>query len=362
MDPEKAPIFSPSDWMWLIEMAIGLVVIVLLSIVFKKAATLIHKKTAHKGKGWKRTIDKIVHTPLQIALWGFGIAYVIDIASTHFGLEVVTKYIRPTKTAFVVACFGWIILRWIKEAFKHLARKSEKLGIAPGTVYTMNKLVSFVFSILMGLIIFQIFGMNIGPLLAIGGIGVAGLAYAGKDIFANFFGGAMLHFTRTFSIGDEIVIPSKNNFEGEVRDIGWYTTMVEDYYRRPVYFPNALFSHEQVINESRRSHRRIKETFSIRYDDSPNLEKIIDEVKQKVGAHPDVDNTQSFSITFSKFGDYGLDFFMYLLVHKMGYIKFLRVKQEILFIVQDVVQKYGAEFCYPTTNVNLIQTPPTLPR
>lgn len=329
--------FFPSTWMWLFEIAIGILVVLAVSVILKKLTGVLRRKSAQK-------IDKIVHLPLQIAVWGFGLAYVVDVVVTHFGLDSIANVVHPLRIAFVVACFGWIVLRWVKYTFKHLAKKSEKLGVSPSTIYALSKLSAVVVSILTLLVIFQIFGMNVGPLLAFGGIGMAGITLAAKDMISNFFGGTMLHISRIFTIGDEVVIPAQNNFEGEVREIGWYTTMIEDYSRRPVYFPNALFSNTHVINESRRSHRRIKATVAIRFEDAACLEKILEELKEKIGAHPDIDNSQSFSIALNNLSDNGIEIYAYLLVYKMGFVKFLGVKQNVFLIIQEVVSKHGAEF------------------
>lgn len=355
MDTE---ILDPKQWTWLISIAVGIGITAILSLVLRKIVAFVKKKTANTQGFWKRKIHRIIHLPLQVAIWGVGVAYAIDMVFTHFGLPGLEKYIRPLKAAFIAGALTWIALRWIRTAFEHWAKKSQRLGVAPGTIYAISKLVSFVVSVLGFLIIFSIFGFNILPLLTFGGIGVAGIAFAAQDFIANFFGGAMLHFTRTFSIGDMIVIPSKDNFEGVVKEIGWYITVVEDYYRRPVYFPNALFSKSHVINESRRSHRRIKGTITLRYDDLPNIESIVNELQDKIKAHPDVDETQSFSIQLSNYGDYGIDIFYYLLTNEVRYLRFLEVKQQVFLIMNEVVQKYGAEFCYPTHNVNLSQELP----
>lgn len=354
MEPEK---IIKENW-WLIEMAIGLGIMIVLSFALRRVVKLIRRKIEKKDGFWKKRIHRIIHMPLQIAIWGFGIAYLIHVAAAHFKFEILEKYAGPLQAAIIVACFGWIVLRWVKEAFKHLAEKSQKLGVDPGTIFAVHKLCTFVVIILILMIIFQIFGISIAPLLAFGGIGVAGLAFAAQDIIGNFFGGAMLHFTRIFSLGDEIVIPSQSNFMGIVKEIGWYTTVVEDYFRRPVYFPNATFTKSYVINESRRTHRRIKETVSIGYEALPNIETIIDELIERIGSHPDVDNTQSFSISVANFGHYGIEIFLYILIYKVGYIRFLRIKQEVYLIISDVLKKYGAELTYQTTNVNLQQPLP----
>jgi MscS family membrane protein len=351
-------ILDPKQWTWLISIAVGMGVAAVLSLVLRKIVAFVKKKAGNNQGLSEGKIHQITHLPLQIAIWGFGVAYAIDVVFTHFGLPGVEKYIRPLRTAFIAAALIWIALRWIRTAFEHWAKRSQRLGVAPGTIYAISKLVSFVASVLGFLIIFSIFGFNILPILTFGGIGVAGIAFAAQDFIANFFGGAMLHFTRTFSIGDKIVIPSKDNFDGVVKEIGWYITVVEDYYRRPVYFPNALFSKSHVINESRRSHRRIKGTITLRYEDLPNVESIVNELQDKIKAHPNIDETQSFSIQLSNYGNDGIDIFYYLLTREVRYLHFLELKQQVFLIMNEVVQKYGAQFCYPTHNVNLSQELP----
>jgi MscS family membrane protein len=348
----------PTSVHWSVELLIGVLFLLLLSFGLKKAVDFLHKKSLKSEGFWKKKVRYFIHMPLQIAIWGFGIAYVIEVFAGHFGVEQVVKYIHPFRNAFIVSCITWVVQRWINEGFKHLAKKSEKLGVAPGTLYALSKLTSFILVILALLIIFPMFGMDVAPLLAFGGIGVAGIAFAAQDMIANFFGGAMLHFTRIFSIGDQIAIPSKENFRGIVKEIGWYITLIEDYDRRPVYFPNALFTKSQVINETRRTHRRINETVSIRYDDLPNVEAIVVDLRKEIAAHPKVDASQSFGISLSGYGDYGIDILLYLLVQKMPYPQFMQVKQELLMIVAEVIQRHEAEFCYPTSNVNITQFPP----
>jgi small-conductance mechanosensitive channel len=80
----------------------------------------------------------------------------------------------------------------------------------------VGKLATVAVGVLSGLIILQIFGVNIAPLLAFGSIGAASIGFAGKDVMANFCSGIMLHITRPFIIGDQIYLPEKN-LEGHYR-------------------------------------------------------------------------------------------------------------------------------------------------
>lgn len=323
-----------------------------ISLLFRKFLAFSEKKSAKKRNISKRKIYKIIHLPLQIAIWGFGIFYVLEVVSSYFNIIKLTRYIHLLKIGFFSFSIVWIVLRWIQVVFDSLSKKFQSLGVNPGTIYALRKLALFTTSILGSIIVFGILEFDILPLLTFGGIGVAGLAFAAQDVIGNFFGGIMLHFTQVFSIGDMIVIPSKDNFEGVVKEIGWYTTVVEDYSRRLVYFPNALFSKSRVVNQSRSTHRRIKGTITVRYDDLPNIELIVNDLQNRIRVHPDIDEAESFSIQLSNYGQYGVDIFYYLLSKNVNYLDYLKTRQQIFLIMNEVLEKHDAEFCYPTHTVN----------
>ncbi len=301
----------------------------------------------------KDRFDKIISLPLQVVIWGVGIIYVADVVADHIGFDDFSKSMRTLRSAFIVGCVGWVALRWLKAAFAHLHQKSQTLGVAPGTIHALSKLSAFVVAIITLMLIFTVYGFNIMPLLAFGGIGMAGVAFAAQDIIGNFFGGAMLHFTRPFAVGDMVEIPSQQMFEGTVEEIGWYMTMIRSFDKEPVYFPNALFSKMNVVNRSRRTHRRIRETIGLRYEDMPKLKIILPELKKRILAYEKVDGNQVFNVVLNRYGDYGLEIYLHLLTTTTIYSDFLDVKQEVLMIAHDVIYTNGAEIAYPTSEVYL---------
>ena len=55
-------------------------------------------------------------------------------------------------------------------------------------------------------------------------------------MISNFFGGFMIYVTHSFGIGDWINLPD-HNVEGYVEEIGWYTTRIRTFEKRPIYVP-----------------------------------------------------------------------------------------------------------------------------
>lgn len=353
---------TPSGWnqyfnlhgSWFVEIIISLLVLFALNVVVKQAVAYFRRKAISTSHEWKSKIDQIVYLPFYCALWVMGAVFVLDVLSRRFGFSFFSEYLRPFRNAVVLGCAAWMVLRWIKEV-QHSAIVKAHLGkrpIDPGMMSMVGKVSSFAVIIVTALIVLQMFGINILPLIAFGGIGAAAVGFAGKDVIANFFGGAMIHITRPFTIGDLILVPDRN-LEGHVEEIGWYLTSVRDKDKRPVYLPNAIFSHTLVINSSRMSHRRIEENISISTDDYAKLKVIVEEIRKEIGAHPRIDTHLPVIVNFNRFSEYALEIYIdvYALATRME--EYLAVKEEILMAIQEILATHGAHMPLPTQAVVL---------
>jgi MscS family membrane protein len=217
-----------------------------------------------------------------------------------------------------------------------------------GLAQTVSKLVSvviFLFSILM---ILRLLQLDIVPLLAFGGIGAAALGFAAKDVMGNFFGGIMLSITQPFVSGDQIFLPMQD-VEGEVEEIGWYLTCIRDREKRPLYFPNALFSQGLVVNLSRMTHRRIKETVRLRFQDSNQVEGFTKNLRNLLRKHPQIDASLPVLLSFEHIGEYSLEIYLEVYTLEKEFEGYLQVKEEILFNILSLLKKEGLELAYPVS-------------
>jgi MscS family membrane protein len=292
---------------------------------------------------------------LHIAIWTIGITFVLDILVLHFELKVIPHYISVIRSAILVFCLSWVMIRWIKVTRLAVTEKSLVFGLDRGTIHAFAKISIFVISILTCVILLQIFGLNVMPLLAFGGIGAAALGFAGKDVIANFFGGLMLHINRSFITGENILIPNQNNLEGKVEEIGWYTTSIRDMEKRLVFLPNALFSSMLIINLSRMTHRRILERLKIRSEDFPHLSVIISKIQDLLKRHKKIDSQFPMHVVFAGFGEYSLDLLIEVYTFETRYDDFLLLKQELLIHFEQILQSCGAELSVPSTYVHLVK-------
>ena len=200
------------------------------------------------------------------------------------------------------------------------------------------------------LIIMQEIGLSISGLLAFGGVGGLIVGLAAKDLLSNFFGGMMIFFDRPFRVGEFIKSPDRN-IEGVVEKIGWRLTVVRTFSKNVLYIPNTAFSSIIVENATRMSNRRINETIGIRYDDLNKMRDIIQDVNNILESNTDIDQTQKAKVYFKSFSASSCDFFIYAFTITKDWEEFLRIKQDVLLKVAEIIEKHNAEIAYPTTTV-----------
>ena len=114
-----------------------------------------------------------------------------------------------------------------------------------------------------GATILQIWGIQIGPVIA--GFGLFGVAVAlgAQDLFKNLLGGVSILIERRFALGDWIEV--EGVVEGNIEQIGFRSTRVRRFDQVPVVVPNNMFSDHALVNYSNMTRRRIRWVIGLEY-------------------------------------------------------------------------------------------------
>ena len=198
----------------------------------------------------------------------------------------------------------------------------------------------------------QAFGLSLSGLLTFGGVGGLIVGLAAKDLLSNFFGGLMIYFDRPFKVGDWIRSPDRQ-IEGTVERIGWRMTSIRTFDKRPLYVPNSVFSNIVVENPSRMLNRRIFETIGLRYDDADKVPAIINDVREMLKNHKDIDTRQTLIVNFDAFGASSLNFFIYTFTKTVNWVRYHEVKQDVLLQVMAIIKQHEADIAFPTQTLKL---------
>jgi len=343
--------FSSNSWVAQVFFVVFLTL--LISFLQKRVLGKLLAKLQETAIYWDDALVDAARRPLTFLIWIIGLSFAAEIVSNERG-AVIFGAIDPVRDVGVIFTLVWFLVRFITRTEKNIILKKEARGeeVDPTTADAIAKLLRISVIITGLLVTLQTLGYSISGVLAFGGIGGIAVGFAAKDLLANFFGGLMIYLDRPFNVGDWVRSPDRE-IEGTIENIGWRLTRIRTFDKRALYVPNSIFANIAVENPSRMTHRRIKETIGIRYDDVSKMEVIIDDVKKMLQEHEDIDTNQTLIVNFNEFAPSSLDFFIYTFTKTTNWIRFHEVKQDVLLKVIRIVESHGAECAFPTSTVHI---------
>jgi MscS family membrane protein len=341
---------------WLAMLAAIVVVALVLSTATRLVFNQLDRWAQRSHTVWDESLARAARLPLHSLIWllaGIGMARVLHAQWPDFDLMDEITQVRNVGVVIAAALFVW---RFISLMTRSTIARGREGGqdFDETTVHALSKLGKLVVVIVAVITVAQTLGFNIGALLALGGVGGIAVGLAARDLLANFFGGLTIYLDRPFSVGEWIRSPDKS-IEGTVEYISWRHTRVRAFNKNPIYVPNAVFTHIVVENPSRMSHRRIKETLGLRYDDFAQVESIVNDIRTLLHDHPDIDNTQTLIVNFNQFGASSLDIMIYTFTKTRNWVEYHAIKQAVLLEIGRIVARHGAEIAFPTQTLHLAQ-------
>ncbi|MEG3617198.1 mechanosensitive ion channel family protein [Magnetovibrio sp. PR-2] len=262
--------------------------------------------------------------------------------------------------SLITAAIFWAIYRAIKP-LSNLLTRLEKIFTAvmmDWMVKASKILIAFV-----GIAaVLEIWGIQVGPILA--GLGLFGVAVAlgAQDLFKNLIAGILIIAERRFNKGDWVRVDGV--VEGTVEQIGFRSTMVRRFDKAPVYVPNTHLSDSAVTNFSAMTHRRIYWHIGIEYCATiDQLKAIRDGIEDYVlgsdeFAHPPEVST---FVRIDKFSDSSIDIMLYCFTKTTNWGEWLEIKERLAYQIKDVVENAGSGFAFPSQSLYVESLPGEAP-
>jgi small-conductance mechanosensitive channel len=314
--------------------ALALLAALALLIVRAVAFKLLHRwadKTETK-------IDDIIISSLRTpsVYWCIAIGLYIGIAVS----DLPEKYIfHLSKAIHIIVIFSITIAtaNLTGKIFKDYIQKTElpipTTGLAYGILKGAILTIGF-------LIILNILGISITPLITALGVGGLAVALALQDTLANLFAGIHILMEKSIRVGDFVKLETGQ--EGYVEDITWRTTRIRMLPNNMVVIPNSKLSQSILTNyylpEKRMS---LLIPIGVSYSADPvKVEQIlVEEAKKGAGEIPGLlAEPEPFVRFIPGFGDSSLDFTLicqvkefvdqYLAQHELRKRIFKRFKEE----------------------------------
>ncbi|MCW5629029.1 MAG: mechanosensitive ion channel family protein [Burkholderiaceae bacterium] len=335
----------------------SLIAIALVTVALNQVAQVLlrhaAKVTERTASVWDDALVQTASRPVLAAMWVIGASVMARVVQRQVEEPFLAEAMALRDVALII-CAAWFLWRFIGKVGSNIVSLREQRGedVDHTTLDALGKLSRLVTLIVAILMTAQTLGFQITGLLALGGVGGIAVGFAAKDLLANFFGGLTIYLDRPFSVGEWIRSPDKS-LEGTVEYISWRHTRIRAFNKNPIYVPNAVFTSIVVENPSRMSHRRIKETIGLRYDDFAVVPAVVADIRDMLRAHPEIDTTQTLIVNFNQFAGSSLDLMIYTFTKTTVWVKYHEVKQDVLIRIGQIIERHGAEIAFPTRTLHL---------
>ncbi|MEP5231270.1 MAG: mechanosensitive ion channel family protein [Alloalcanivorax sp.] len=346
---------TPMD-IWLTQLFIIVLCTVSINFILMRSIDVAERLIGKTETLWDDALLEAARIPVRLVFWVIGLSVSMEllqaVSEENNALFELVPQARRIAFIIIIAMF---LNRFVSYTEKNLIDPGRmRKPMDQSTAAAIAKLLRVSVIITSVLIILQTLGYSISGVLAFGGIGGMAVAFAAKDLLANFFGGMMVYLDKPFRVGDWVRSPDRS-IEGSVEDIGWRLTRIRTFDQRPLYIPNAMFTSIVLENPSRMYNRRINEKIGIRYDDWQKMPGIVADVRTMLVEHEDLETeNRTLIVNFDSYGASHLEFFIYTFTKTTQWVQYHEIKQDVLMKIMNIVHEHGAEFAFPTRTLHLI--------
>jgi MscS family membrane protein len=332
------------------------------TLIVRVVRLMIERK---KQKAEEQEVKKIKHLvleaaakPLSLFIWIYGIYIVLTPLFVHFQKPDGTNFVylvaqKAADLGAAIALF-WFIFKLVSVVDYHLKKWAASTDSSIDDILAplFGKTLRVFIVIIGGILIIQnLTGVKIGPLLASLGIGGIAVALATKDSIANFFGTLTILFDNPFQVGERVII---DNYDGVVEDVGFRSTRIRTLTGHLVTIPNEKVVNSGLENVGKRPHIRWLTNITITYDTPPHkVEKAVSLIREILdnhkGMHPDFPPR----VYFNGFNDWSLNIMVIAWYHPANYWDMQEWLQQTCLEILARFNDEGIDFAFPSRTVYL---------
>ena len=275
-----------------------------------------------------------------------------------FGFYLVTFYLplEGSVDFFATTIVKMLVIFTIFSALANLCGPLLSLldnkWMTEAMVDWLRKTLEVLIWIIAAAMILDIWGIQVGPIIA--GLGLFGVALAlgAQDVFKNIFAGIFILSENRFQKGDRIRIG--DSLHGIVDNIGFRSTTVRLFDSSPVFVPNADLSDAQVVNHQMMEIRRLDWTINLTYSTKiDQLKSICLDIESYIKDKKNlpVDLTKDNFVKVSELGASSIDLKLICHTDPVGFADFSDLKEKLIFKIIAAVESNGSDFAFPSQSI-----------
>ena len=331
------------------EIIICLVIIVVSWLIGRLLSTkLIDWLSKKAGQTDNRLDDKILES-LRNPLGLIPIVFGFYLITFYLPLEGSVDFFATTIVKMLVI---FTIFSALANLCGPLLSLLDNKWMTEAMVDWLRKTLEVLIWIIAAAMILDIWGIQVGPIIA--GLGLFGVALAlgAQDVFKNIFAGIFILSENRFQKGDRIRIG--DSLHGIVDHIGFRSTTVRLFDSSPVFVPNADLSDAQVVNHQMMEIRRLDWTINLTYSTKiDQLKKICQNIESYITDKKNlpVDLTKDNFVKVSELGASSIDLKLICHTDPVGFADFSDLKEKLIFKIIEAVESNGSDFAFPSQSI-----------
>jgi len=317
----------------------------LLSRVFGRLRRLARKDLSQPD-------PNVLPAPIRILL----LAATVRWALSKVALPLLARqFWSSTATILTIAALVWfacLLTGWIERRFRAHSIERDNAGVV--SLLRLARwgvnLVIVIVGLLIGL---RHFGIN--PNAGLAGLGVGGIAVAlaAQKTLENVVGGVSIILDGTVHVGHLVKVGETLGF---VEDIGLRSTCLRTFDRTMVSVPNGQLATATLENLSLRDRFWFHHILRLRHETTTSqMRSILESVTNLLTSHPSA-LREPIRVRFHCFGTSSFDVEIFSYLTAPNWDEFLRLQEELLLQIREVVQNAKAQLAIPAHATYLISS------
>ena len=296
-----------------------------------------------------------LRVPVVMVIVLYGIRPVIDLAFARvhvltgfrlkprpIGAQRMDRRSRRYCLRYTISRLIRAVMRWYSARAPHDTRTALNTVIWP----ILIRITSIIVFTLGALVVLDIMGIPITPLLAGIGIGGIAVALAISPTIASFIAGTYVVAEGQISEGDYVEIDSER--AGFVTNIGWRSTVLRSRFNNVIIVPNSLITASIVTNYTTPTPAvTAMVACGVSYDSNlREVERVCLEIAGEVFEESEAANTEfAPRIRFFEFADSNINF--RIIFQGVDRVAMFAIQHEIIMRLHERFKEDGIEINYP---------------
>lgn len=253
-----------------------------------------------------------------------------------------------------IALWVWVIFSLIGHADRRIREylSANQLNSTQSVLQLGRRLLQLLVLLGAMLVGLKSFGYDITAALAGLGIGGIAIAFAAQKTLENVFGGLSLLSDESIRVGDSCQFGTT---VATVEDIGLRATRFRTVQRSVLFIPNGQLATMNIENLGLRDRILFKHAIGVKYGmESGGMRGLLDELRGLLEKDPRI-AAEGRRVQFLKFGTYSLEIELFCYVLTSDYAEFLRIQEELLLRVMEIVRAHDSDFAFPSQTLYVEQ-------